>query len=103
MIIYSISTAIAEELEERWVQFMRDDQIPLIMQTELFLDYRFSRVITAQGTDVTYNLQLRCEGHAQLSQFRGKHELPLQKIEYQNFEGKYASFQSVLEQVDEGS
>lgn len=103
MIIYSISTALEEGLEDSWVKFMKEDHIPIIMQTGLFVDYRFSRVITAQGTDVTYNLQLRCKGHAELSQFRGLHELSLQKIEYQNFEGKYAAFQSVLEQVDEGS
>ena len=68
---------------------------------DLFKDYRFVRVISGQGVDISYNLQLRCEGHAQLTEFRSKHEPMLEKIVQLNFEGKYASFQSVLEQICE--
>lgn len=103
MIIYSVTTALDEAIEEQWVEFMKTSHISLIMETGCFKDYRFVRVIPGQGVDISYNLQLRCENHAQLTEFRSKHELMLEKIVQLNFEGKYASFQSVLEQVTEGA
>lgn len=102
MIIYSVTTAIEEGIEDKFVEFMQETHIPMLMKTGLFLDYRFVRVIPSQGVDLTYNLQLRCEGHAQLSQYRAQNELMLESVVKQNFEGKYATFQSVLEQVSEG-
>ncbi len=103
MIIYSITTALEESIEEKWVEFMKNDHIPLIMKTGLFKDFRFVRVIPGQGVDISYNLQLRCSGHPELNQYRGMHEKMLESIIQKHFEGKYASFQSVLEHVAEGN
>ena len=102
MIIYSVTTAMDESIEEKWVEFMNTSHIALIMETGCFKDYRFVRVIPGQGVDISYNLQLRCESHAKLTEYRSKHEQMLENIVQLNFEGKYASFQSVLEQVSEG-
>ena len=101
MIIYSVSTAMEESIENKWVEFMEGTQIPMIMKTGLFVDYRFVRVVPSQGVDLTYNLQLRCKSHTELSQYRGQHEPMLERVVNQNFEGKLASFQSVLDQVSE--
>lgn len=102
MIIYSLTTAIEESIENKWVKFMEVTQIPIIMKTGLFVDYRFVRVIPSKGVDLSFNLQLRCKSHAELSEFRSKHEPALERVVKQHFEGKYASFQSVLDQVSEG-
>ncbi|MBL57324.1 MAG: hypothetical protein CMP61_09055 [Flavobacteriales bacterium] len=102
MIVYSITSALDSSIEQKWVEFMVAGHIALIMETGCFIDYRFVRIIPGQGVDVSYNLQLRCEGHPQLSEFRSKYEKELEQILNRNFEGKYASFQSVLEQVEEG-
>ena len=101
MIIYSITTAMEESIENQWVEFMKASHISLIMETGCFKDYRFVRIISGEGQDVSYNLQLRCHSYAQLTDFRSKHELVLEKIIQSNFQGKYAAFQSVLEQVSE--
>jgi hypothetical protein len=103
MIIYSVTTAMEESIEGKWVDFMKISHISLIMKTGCFVDYRFVRIISGEGQDISYNLQLRCKSHAQLTDFRSKHELVLEKIIQSNFEGKYATFQSVLEQVSESS
>ena len=67
MIIYSITTAIEASIEEKWVDFMKLTQIPSIMSTGLFVDFRFVRIIPSQGVDLSYNLQLRCKGYAELN------------------------------------
>ena len=101
MIIYSITTAMEASIENEWVRFMKEKQIPLIMKTGLFVDFRFLRIIPSQGVDLSYNLQLRCESYAELNEFRSKNEPVMEDILSQNFKGKYATFQSVLEQVSE--
>ena len=102
MIIYSITTAMDASIEEKWVKFMQETQIPSIMNTGLFLDFRFVRIIPSQGVDLSYNLQLRCKGYAELNRFRSENELKMESLIKQKFEGKYATFQSVLDQVSEG-
>ena len=102
MIIYSITTAMEASIEEKWVKFMQETQIPSIMNTGLFLDFRFVRIIPSKGVDLSYNLQLRCKGYAELNRFRSENELKMESLIKQKFEGKYATFQSVLDQVSEG-
>lgn len=101
MIIYSVTTAMDESIEDKWLDFMQTSHLSLIMETGFFKDYRLVRIIPSQGEDISYNLQLRCDSHAQLTEFRSKHEVMLEKVVRLNFEGKYATFQSVLEQVSE--
>tara|TARA_Y100000766_G_C18874037_1_gene589809 strand:+ start:743 stop:1057 length:315 start_codon:yes stop_codon:yes gene_type:complete len=102
MIIYSITTAMEASIEKKWVEFMQKTQIPSIMNTGLFVDFRFVRIVPSQGVDLSYNLQLRCKGYTELNQFRSKNEPIMENLIKQNFEGKYASFQSVLDEVSEG-
>ena len=102
MIIYSITTALDPSIEKKWVEFVQETQIPSIMNTGLFIDFRFVRIIPSQGVDLSYNLQLRCKGYAELNRFRSENELQIDSLIKQNFGGKYATFQSVLDQVSEG-
>ncbi len=102
MIIYSITTAMEASIEEKWLEFMQETQIPSMMKTGLFIDFRFVRIIPSQGVDLSYNLQLRCKGYAELNRFRSENEPKMERLIKQNFEGKYATFQSVLDQVSEG-
>ena len=102
MIIYSITTAMEASIEGKWLEFMQETQIPSIMNTGLFIDFRFVRIIPSQGVDLSYNLQLRCKGYAELNRFRSENEPKMESLIKQNFEGKYATFQSVLDQVSEG-
>ncbi len=102
MIIYSITTAMEASIEEKWVEFMQETQIPSMMNTGLFIDFRFVRIIPSQGADLSYNLQLRCKGYTELNRFRSENEPKMEQLIKQNFEGKYATFQSVLDQVSEG-
>tara|TARA_Y100000766_G_scaffold271053_1_gene269518 strand:- start:213 stop:527 length:315 start_codon:yes stop_codon:yes gene_type:complete len=102
MIIYSITTAIEDSIEKKWLDFMQKTQIPSIMNTGLFIDFRFVRIIPSQGVDLSYNLQLRCKGYAELNRYRSENEPKMERLIKQNFEGKYATFQSVLDQVSEG-
>ncbi len=89
-------------IEGKWLEFMQETQIPSIMNTGLFIDFRFVRIIPSQGVDLSYNLQLRCKGYAELNRFRSENEPKMESLIKQKFEGKYATFQSVLDQVSEG-
>ena len=102
MITYSVTTAMESSIEEKWIAFMKETQIPSIMSSGLFIDFRFLRIITSEGVDLSYNLQLRCKGYKELNEFRSKNEPIIEREIQKKFEGKYASFQSVLDQISEG-
>ncbi|MFT4898507.1 MAG: hypothetical protein ACI9U0_000290 [Flavobacteriales bacterium] len=102
MITLSITTAVDESIENDWLDYMKTDHISLLMKTELFKDFRLVRIIPGQGVDLSYNLQLRLEGHKELNEFRSQHEATFVNLEGKRFGGKYAVFHSVLEHELEG-
>lgn len=102
MIIYSVTTAMEEGIEQDWIQFMKGTQIPAIMETGLFEDFRFVRVMPGQGVDISYNLQLRCKDVPTLNQFKAFNEPALLEAEAKRYQGKLGYFQSTLEQLLDG-
>lgn len=102
IIIYSETTAVAESVEQNWLEFMKTVHIPSIMETGLFLDYRFVRVPASEGVDVSYNLQLRCENNEKFNQFKAFHEAGFQSVIAQRYQGNYGSFNTMLEELQNG-
>lgn len=102
MIIYSITTALDPTVEHQWVEFMKESQIPAIMATEKFTDFRFVRVIPTEQIDASYNLQLRCKDIETLNNYKAFHEGEMLNNEAKKFQGKLAFFQSTLEHLIDG-
>lgn len=102
IIIYSETTAVAESVEQNWLEFMKKVQIPALMETGLFLDFRFVRIPESEGVDRSYNLQLRCENSEKFNEFKAFHENKFKQEVAKKFQGNYGSFQSMLEQLIDG-
>ena len=102
IIIYSETTAIAESVEQNWLEFMEKNQIPALMKTGLFLDFRFVRIPESEGVDRSYNLQLRCENIKKFNEFKAFHENKFKQAVANKFQGNFGSFHSTLEQLIDG-
>lgn len=102
IIIYSETTAVAESVEQNWLKFMKEDHIPALMETGLFIDFRFVRIPESEGVDRSYNLQLRCENLDKFNEFKAFHENKFKQAVSKKFQGNFGSFQSRLEQLIDG-
>jgi hypothetical protein len=91
-----------EGVEQDWIAFMKNTQIPAIMETGLFEDFRFVRIMPGQGVDISYNLQLRCKDVPTLNQYKAFNEPQILQAEAARYQGKLGYFQSTLEQLLDG-
>jgi len=101
MIIYSVTVAIDESIHQEWLDWMKEDHIPKVMETGYFHEYRMMRVISHQNQDqdISYNIQYECESMAKLHQYQVQKAPELQKEHSDKYEGKFAAFRTLLEKV----
>ena len=101
MIIYSVTVAIDQSVHDEWLQWMKEDHIPKVMNTGYFKDFRMMRVISHQGEnqDISYNIQYECESMAELHQYQVQKAPALQKEHSEKYDGKFAAFRTLLEKV----
>ena len=57
MIIYNVTISIDKEVENHWLDWMKNTHIPDVMQKALFIDCKISRVLAEKaGTYICYSL-----------------------------------------------
>ena len=58
MIVYNVTTKVSHFINDRWLQWMKEEHIPAIMATGLFHDYRICRLLEQDDQDgPTYSAQ----------------------------------------------
>lgn len=101
MIVYSVTVAIDPIIEKDWVNWMKTIHIPDVMNTNYFIDYRFCKVQPIEGIEqISYNISYRCESNAKLQEYQAKHAPQLQKEHADRYDGKFAAFRTLLDQID---
>jgi hypothetical protein len=100
MILYNITFTVANEIEEDFVQWMKDKHIPDIFATGLFTEHKFFRLLNSPDDNVTnYAIQFFAENTKKLIEYEARfaHEL---RFETQARYGEKAiPFRTLMESV----
>ncbi len=99
MIIYSITFAIDDSIEQEWIEWMKTHYIQNIMSIGLFNDYRFSKTHPVAEVDTAYNIQFRCESLTHLELFEKEHANTINEKMIEKYRGKFGTFKMVLEEI----
>ena len=58
MILYNITTNVTSEIEEDFVNWMKTTHIPEVMQTGIFLEHRFYKLLhDSEDGSTNYSIQ----------------------------------------------
>ncbi len=100
MFIYNITLKIDNDIEAEWLLWQKEIHIPDILNTGLFYDYRFFKLLEQDEPDgKTFIIQFYAEDKTlceiYLSQYSGKFE----EKSLHKWDGKFVVFQSLLESV----
>jgi hypothetical protein len=102
MIVYSVTVAIEDSIEQDWVTWMKDVHIPEVMATGKFIDFRFCRVFPHHEDDnKSYNISYRCKDMDTYLAYQENESKALQEDHTKRYEGKFAAFRTILEQIAE--
>ena len=104
MILYNVTIKIEVDSEGAWVAWMRDEHMPDLLKTGLFLSYRLSRLLEQEESDgVTYSAQYACATMDDYNAYIARHADSMREKALMRFAGKFVAFRSVMETVAEAS
>lgn len=99
-IIYNVTISVDKEIEQEWVQWMKEVHLPEVMETGIFLEKRFTKILSEEVDGISYSVQYLAPDMAAYEQYREKFAPQLQKKGLERFPGKFAAFRTLLALID---
>ena len=97
MIIYNVTVSIDPDAHDAWLAWMKDEHIPEVMATGLFLESRMFRVLADDQGGVTYAVQYSAADMAHYERYRDEHAPRLQAKTTARYGDRFAAFRTLLE------
>lgn len=98
MIIYNVTVKINTEVEQDWLQWMKETHIPDVMNTGRFTSHQLAKVLGQNEEDgITYAIQYICPDMKTLHQYTITEAPALQKEHATRYDGKFVAFRTLLE------
>jgi Domain of unknown function (DUF4286) len=102
MIIYSVTQSVDPEIHTQWLDYMLTKHVPDVIDTGLFESYKVLRLLNEEDEGITYNFQYRMKNLADYEAYIAIYAPALRADVNARFEGKLATFRTILEVVAEG-
>ncbi|MES2836353.1 MAG: DUF4286 family protein [Bacteroidota bacterium] len=98
-IIYNVTVNVDHDAHDAWLKWMIETHIPEVMQTGLFIENRFCKVLIDEEQGITYSIQYMCANMNDYNEYREKHATRLQLEAKKHFEGRFVAFRTLLQLV----
>ncbi|MBI2258295.1 MAG: DUF4286 family protein [Flavobacteriia bacterium] len=99
-ILYNVTINIDEDIHDEWLDWMTNEHIPEVMNTKCFYDAKLSKIDGEEHGGRTYSIMYIASNRNLYDQYVEKHAKILQQKTQTKYEGKIASFRTVLEVLE---
>ncbi len=97
MIIYNVTVKVDADVAREWVQWMKEEHIPDLMKTGLFVDYRLCRLLEQDETEgITYSAQYFCDSMEHYHTYIAEYAPKMRDKGFQRFGSSFLAFRSVM-------
>jgi hypothetical protein len=96
MIIYNVTVNIDNDVHDDWFDYMTKIHIKDVMDTGLFIEARFSRILAEEEGGMSYSIQYLCKDMSTLEKYQDEHAPRLQQDHTSRYEGKFVAFRTLL-------
>ena len=81
MIVYNVTISVNPEIEEEFINWLKDIHIPEVLETDLFLMAEVFKVFERPNADLhnSYAVQYRLESWDMFNEYQEKHASALQQ------------------------
>ena len=101
MILYNVTVSLDENIEADWLRWMKEDHIPRVMNTGLFVDRKIFKLLShEQEGAITYAIQYFADSINQINDYQDQHAEALQAEHTEKFKDKFVAFRTMLEHVE---
>jgi hypothetical protein len=100
MLLYNVTVGIDKDIENEWLQWMKEKHIPNEMKTGMFVSCKMYKVLHDQndGT-ISYSIQYFAESIENVQQYLEVFAPVLTEQHRQRFQNKHVAFRTLLEEV----
>jgi hypothetical protein len=100
MIIYNVTIKVGEQIADNWLQWLLNDHIPEIMQTNCFVDYKVVRLLEVDDSDgPTYAVQYYAHSKADYNLYIELYASDMRRLSFEKWGEHVIAFRSVMEVV----
>jgi hypothetical protein len=100
MILYNITTNVTADIEEDFISWMKSIHIPEVMETGIFVDHRFYKLLhDSEDGSINYSIQFFTESMEKMMEYEKTHATALRIKTKERYQDKAVSFRSLLETV----
>jgi len=101
MYIYNVTINIQEEIHDEWLNWMKSEHIPEMLDTGKFKKALMSRVmVNEEMGGITYSVQYTTESKEMLQKYL-QEDAPTLRAKTKPYEGKFVAFRTEMEIVSE--
>lgn len=101
MLLYNVTITIDLPSAAEWLAWMRDEHIPDVMSTGMFISYRLSRLLDHEHSDSEiYTVQYLVRDRASWLRYFEEFQPALQQAHRTRYAGRFAAFRTLMEVVD---
>lgn len=100
MVLYNVTVGIDTDVENEWLDWMKNTHIPAVMDTGMFIEYKIFKVL-GQGEDenVSYSIQYFAKSIDQVLEYLDQYSQPLIAAHMEKYKDKHVAFRTLLQQV----
>lgn len=100
MLLYNVTIGIDKDIEAEWIQWMKEQYIPVVMQTNMFVNWKLYKVLHDEDDrTVSYSVQYFANAIEDVVQFVERIEPELNKVHQQRFKDRHVAFRTLLEEA----
>ncbi|MBK9285465.1 MAG: DUF4286 family protein [Sphingobacteriaceae bacterium] len=100
MFIYNVTINITHDVHEDWLDWMKHVHIPDVLKTGCFIEAKIHEVMYVEDEGKTYSVQYKFQSIEDIEKYQKDFAPGLQKEHSERYKDKYATFRTLLRQVD---
>lgn len=100
MIIYNVTIKVENTIAAEWLVWMKQEHIPELMKTGLFVDYRMCYLLDQDEKDgKTYTVQYFCDSLEHYDNYISEHAPKMRDKGFQRFGNHFIAFRTVMKVI----
>ncbi|MCJ8211617.1 DUF4286 family protein [Mucilaginibacter sp. RS28] len=99
MIIYNETFVVEDDIHDEWLQWIKANHIPAVLDTQNFESYQMLKVLNSPNEGTTYCIQYFTDDFGKYEDFMLYHLNPLHIKHNEKFENKFVVFNTLMQEV----
>lgn len=98
MIIYNVTVKVETDVADEWVKWMKEEHMPELMKTGLFIDSRLCRLLEQDELEGrTYTAQYFCNTINDYNAYIDNHAQHMRDKGFARFGNRFIAFRTIME------